>query len=235
MAAAVSLRHGRACPGHPPPAVEARMAGTRPAMTMGRRPCSARPLAPATPHFHRRNEGPRRSAGHGYLPILPAMPERFGHFAGSAIMMLGFIVSNLAAAPRSAYARAGRARFRSLGVGSMTPVRRRPCRRLSPADACAARGISRRWDVVPLPLPRPAWQQTAGRLGRLDGASPPSRQGNGQHLRRLVSLGSVAACAIAVWLGNAAGGVLPIALFHTMLNIGRQVFPVGCLDCHPPA
>jgi len=38
------LRHRRACPGHPPPTVEAQMAGTRPAMTIGRRPCAARPL-----------------------------------------------------------------------------------------------------------------------------------------------------------------------------------------------
>src|SRR5690349_21391298 len=33
------------------PTVEAQMAGTRPAMTMGR-PCAARPLAPARPYFH---------------------------------------------------------------------------------------------------------------------------------------------------------------------------------------
>src|SRR4051812_19309350 len=33
--------HGWACPGHPPPAVAVQMAGTRPAMTIERRPCSA--------------------------------------------------------------------------------------------------------------------------------------------------------------------------------------------------
>src|SRR5690242_10374570 len=43
-----SLRHGRACPGHPPPTVEALMAGTRPAMTIGRRPCSPGLLIPIT-------------------------------------------------------------------------------------------------------------------------------------------------------------------------------------------
>src|SRR5689334_16863599 len=35
-----------------PPTATAQMAGTRPAMTVGIRPCAARPLEPARPHFH---------------------------------------------------------------------------------------------------------------------------------------------------------------------------------------
>ena len=45
-------RHGRACPGHLRCDGGGWMAGRRPAMTIGRRPCAARPLAPVRRHFH---------------------------------------------------------------------------------------------------------------------------------------------------------------------------------------
>jgi hypothetical protein len=47
----LSVMAGRV-PAIPPPVAEAQIAGTRSAITRGRRPGAARPLAPARPHFH---------------------------------------------------------------------------------------------------------------------------------------------------------------------------------------
>src|SRR5689334_1745580 len=56
------LRHGRACPGHLRFDGGGWMAGTRPAMTIERRSCIRRPLAPAKPHFRGRMR--RTTEGH---------------------------------------------------------------------------------------------------------------------------------------------------------------------------